>query len=103
MGSDLCFERLQHTKRETMYGDLEATQIISQVAYGHLRPLISSQQDCTLSGLMVECWKENSAQQLTFEMIVVELDWVLIWVTNMLDSDIKRVEKLREHQMLQML
>jgi len=61
--------------RSEVYGDLEGTQIIAQVANDGLRPPVP--ENNPLSDLMVKCWCENPEDRLSFKEIVKELNNIL--------------------------
>lgn len=61
--------------REEVYGHLEGTQVIAQVANDNLRPPVP--EDNPLASLMVKCWCVRPEDRLTFKQIVKELNIML--------------------------
>lgn len=60
--------------REEVYQGLESTQIIAKVANDNLRPPVPD--GCPWTHIMVQCWKEDPQERLTFEEIVIELNLI---------------------------
>lgn len=66
--------------REEVYQGLESTQIIAKVANDNLRPPVPD--GCPWTHIMVQCWKEDPQDRLTFEEIVIELNKIKECLSN---------------------